>query len=395
MSDPNTATEAPSSGQGSVKCGVPSRMRAEKLVSRIGFVVPSKRGVAYTCANVGKMRATLSLLTERVPEKERRASWSLDRLRHRTGASGGSLSLDSGRQNFEQMGSSAIGRQCRQPIGHECLRYDAAGFAVEPKQQDTMKWININEDIFATAEVAGASNEAVGIWIKVLRYCTCRENGGCIVGAADWNSKIWQTTCGITAKEVRRAHPLVEIIGADVKVLHYPIAQENCVRAKREAGEKGGRPKGSGKNPPPADSHHENHLVIGTDNHPETVIGIEKEAEGESEREKESVCVGSAHTPHTRPHGASGGLQDFPTAEEAWSYAQQEGVKLTQEEVRYWHDTMCSKGWKTHDWRAELRRAARWIPGDLARFSSEPPISCMEKKTVLTPTLSCRICPTL
>lgn len=106
-----------------------------------------------------------------------------------------------------------------------------------------MEWLNVHVPILRAPEYIGSEPVARATWFNVSLYCVEQENGGRIVGGAKWKDRQWQQTCGVTLLEVESASLLLTIDGDDILVWRYPIEKEQEVRAKREAGAKGGRTK--------------------------------------------------------------------------------------------------------------------------------------------------------
>jgi hypothetical protein len=110
-----------------------------------------------------------------------------------------------------------------------------------------MEWINIHAPWLRAPEYIGSDPVSRATWFNVLAYCCEQENGGRIVGGANWKDRQWQQTCGVTRDEVEAANLLLSVDGNDVIVWRYPVDKEQAVRQQREAGKRGGRPV---NNPP-------------------------------------------------------------------------------------------------------------------------------------------------
>lgn len=106
-----------------------------------------------------------------------------------------------------------------------------------------MEWLNIHLPVLRSPEYIGAEPASRAAWINVLAYCCQQENGGTITGAEAWADRQWQQCCGVTLEEVRWAAPLITFAGNDALVWNYPIDKEREVKAKREAGSRGGLAK--------------------------------------------------------------------------------------------------------------------------------------------------------
>jgi hypothetical protein len=152
-----------------------------------------------------------------------------------------------------------------------------------------MEWINIHVPTLRSPEYIGSEPIARAAWWNVLAYCVEQENGGRIVGAANWKDRQWQQTCGVTRDEVLAAMPLLVIEDQDVIVWRYPVNTEDKVRAKREAGSAGGKAKGK-RNPskPEAKPKHP------ASEPPTKGEGEGNEKKGEEKREGEENAAAAA-----------------------------------------------------------------------------------------------------
>lgn len=110
-----------------------------------------------------------------------------------------------------------------------------------------MNWLNLETKILHSPEYIGSDPVARATWLNVILWCAGQENGGCIEGAATWKDRQWQQTCGVTAREVQGASPLLIIDGARVGVWSYPLDKELEVKAKRDAGRLGGVKSGASR----------------------------------------------------------------------------------------------------------------------------------------------------
>lgn len=107
-----------------------------------------------------------------------------------------------------------------------------------------MEWINLRVATIRQSEYVGSEPISRATWFNVLAYCIEQENDGVIPGAAQWRDRQWQQACGVMAKEVRDATPLLHFVGDDLHVWHYPSEKQDEVQARREAGRKGGQRSG-------------------------------------------------------------------------------------------------------------------------------------------------------
>lgn len=111
-----------------------------------------------------------------------------------------------------------------------------------------MNFLNIHTDTLRTDAYLGAEPTERATWLNLLGWCVTQENGGQIPGADQWGDRKWMQVCGITKDEAQTASDLFHI--DDQGTLHvafYPHDQEATVRAKREAGKRGGRARTQAK----------------------------------------------------------------------------------------------------------------------------------------------------
>lgn len=116
-----------------------------------------------------------------------------------------------------------------------------------------MDWLNLHTSTLDSDEFLGSEPVERATWICLLRYCIGQENGGRIVGAADWADRKWQQIARVTKREATASCALWSFDGLDLIVWAYPIEREIEIKKNREDGKRGGRPKGSGsrnRNPP-------------------------------------------------------------------------------------------------------------------------------------------------
>ena len=106
-----------------------------------------------------------------------------------------------------------------------------------------MHWLNLHIPQLRSDECIGAEPVARATWVWVMAYCAEQENGGRVVGGASWKDRQWQQACGVTRDEVMGAAPLIRVERDDIVVHGYPKDKEAEVRAKRENGKRGGRPR--------------------------------------------------------------------------------------------------------------------------------------------------------
>lgn len=107
-----------------------------------------------------------------------------------------------------------------------------------------MRYAAVMRSFLRAAPAVGASNTAIGAWIRLYSHAAEIEAGGVIPGAAGHDDRRWLSTAMLTVAEVAEAVSagLCEWRGADLAINGYDVEGEMKVRACRENGKNGGRP---------------------------------------------------------------------------------------------------------------------------------------------------------
>jgi len=100
-----------------------------------------------------------------------------------------------------------------------------------------MKWLNLEISTLRSPEFIGSAPTERATWLCVLAYCVELENGGRMVGAAQWKDRQWQQACGVTLKEVKQSTKLLAFDDDDLLVSFYPINKESEVQKMRALGQ--------------------------------------------------------------------------------------------------------------------------------------------------------------
>ena len=103
-----------------------------------------------------------------------------------------------------------------------------------------MIYLNIKTITLRAPEYVGCDPTQRATWLNLLAYCCEQENGGKIDGCGEWKDRQWQQTLGITLAEVRQECALWSWDGDGLSVAFYPLDREQEVKAKRDAGKRGG-----------------------------------------------------------------------------------------------------------------------------------------------------------
>ena len=146
-----------------------------------------------------------------------------------------------------------------------------------------MKYLNLSVEVLKSPEFGACDYHEIGVWLILASYCATVENGGVIKGSKSWGDRQW-ITVGCTKQEVSNCS-LFSFKGNDLHVFHYPVEQEAALKAKREAGKKGGRPP-KNKDLKPHGLQKDNHMVSSEHN---VIVkeGNSKGKEGNIKEEKD------------------------------------------------------------------------------------------------------------
>lgn len=148
-----------------------------------------------------------------------------------------------------------------------------------------MNWINIHTETLREESFIGAEPVERATWLCLLGWCCAQENDGVIVGCKSWSSRKWQQLCGVTKEEVEAESELYGFDGDNLVVSFYPSASQAAVRAKREAGSRGGRPR-KHKGGKPHGSAGDNHKDKVSLNEKKSKV---KESKGKKSKESHSL----------------------------------------------------------------------------------------------------------
>lgn len=97
-----------------------------------------------------------------------------------------------------------------------------------------MEWLNIHVSMLDSPEFLGSEPVDRATWLCLLRYCIGQENGGRILGAAEWGDRKWQQLVRVTLAEVQRQSSLWWLEDGALVVAGYPKARERQVKQGRK-----------------------------------------------------------------------------------------------------------------------------------------------------------------
>lgn len=104
-----------------------------------------------------------------------------------------------------------------------------------------MDWLNLHLPILRSPEFLGSEPVERATWLCLMAYCVDQENGGVIKGCADWGDRKWQQLVGVTAQEVTLKSELWQWGEEGLIITFYPKEKQDLIKARREAGRKGGK----------------------------------------------------------------------------------------------------------------------------------------------------------
>lgn len=133
-----------------------------------------------------------------------------------------------------------------------------------------MKYLNLDLPDLKREEFSSSSFSEIGVWLTLVAYCATIENGGVIQNCRSWSDRQWIASAGLVKDDVIGAGcDLWCMDDDDLEVKFYPVSQEAALKAKREAGKRGGRPKANpiqNKGKEPYGLQKDNHEVSTSDN---------------------------------------------------------------------------------------------------------------------------------
>lgn len=108
-----------------------------------------------------------------------------------------------------------------------------------------MEWFNASVTFLQSAEFRRARMEQRGVWLTLMAYCIQQENGGRLEGVETWEDWDWQNVLGVAKKLASGDCFLWQWLdGGSLQLEGYPVEKEAEIRAKREAGKRGGLSSG-------------------------------------------------------------------------------------------------------------------------------------------------------
>jgi hypothetical protein len=113
-----------------------------------------------------------------------------------------------------------------------------------------VKWYNLPIPLLQSDLFAEAEPWEIGVWLRLMVYCCHQENGGSILGCADWSERKWLLSAGVERSDLMKGSRLWTWAEAKPGVLwvaHYPGSREEEIRNLRAAGRKGGAVKSEKK----------------------------------------------------------------------------------------------------------------------------------------------------
>lgn len=110
-----------------------------------------------------------------------------------------------------------------------------------------MSYQLISRQVWTSREYRGASLTEVGVWSKLMNFCTDQMNGGVIVGFGSWSKKEVRYCIGVPYAKVARGGRLWFIDErGDLFVFGYAVDKEAAYRAKASGGRLAAAVRGMG-----------------------------------------------------------------------------------------------------------------------------------------------------
>ena len=208
-----------------------------------------------------------------------------------------------------------------------------------------MNYLNLHTDFFRSKAFIGADPVERGTWLCLMAWCATQENGGVIKDSESWTDRTWQQLCGITLSEVETISSLYGFVDGNLVVSNYPIEKEAEVKAKREAGKKGGRPKKIASTQPLVNKDFKPHgsiMLKANDNHQAETVKTERNGREGKGMERKGISPA------------------FPQVEEFVSYCVMKLEELNPEwtkgratkAARLKYETYREAGWKDGNGKA-------------------------------------------
>jgi hypothetical protein len=110
-----------------------------------------------------------------------------------------------------------------------------------------MNWINIEVNTMDRPEMMRASNEQIGVWLRLMRYCCAQENGGLLEGASGFDHVTWLILARADERYFETPCPLWSWEGSDLRLWGYPESKETEVKNLRALGSEAGKKSGEAR----------------------------------------------------------------------------------------------------------------------------------------------------
>lgn len=233
-----------------------------------------------------------------------------------------------------------------------------------------MNWLNLEIKTLRAPEYVGAEPVQRATWLNLLAYCAEQENGGVMANCEEWKDRRWMQTCGVMRAEVETDSDLWKWKNGNLIVWGYPKSKEKEVRAKREAGARGG--KATQNKPPQGPGQADGEAVLQAQLEAETQGALEGDGEAELQRKgeerKEKGTEEERNLSTTTTARVPARLDEVLAYAEKQRVSDTTGKPVTDEIAVAWFDDRQAAGWVTRrdgheypiaDWQADLRKFAR------------------------------------
>lgn len=216
-----------------------------------------------------------------------------------------------------------------------------------------MEWLNASVTFLNSAAMRRSKMEQRGVWLTLMSYCIQQENSGRIEKASDWADWDWVAVCGVRKKDCEGDSLLWHWEdGGTLIVFGYPVEKQEEVKARRDAGRRGGQERARRASSTAADATSSTPSSSASRSASTERKG--KEGKGKEEEGKRTQGAGAPVCLVTLTIWLTHALTTFPDwprddAEDAWAHYHTAGWLMSSgNPVRSWQSAMktCYSRWK-------------------------------------------------
>jgi len=100
-----------------------------------------------------------------------------------------------------------------------------------------MYWFKLHRSDLTSHKLASLSDQELGVWVRLMSYCTAEENGG-VINCAGWSQNQWLAITGVSKKLVEkyadRSAIVVRLSDNLFRVKFYPESDQKEIEHIRE-----------------------------------------------------------------------------------------------------------------------------------------------------------------